>query len=64
MKYWKKGIYIQFFFCLKIIIIEKITNTAPIKWKGVKNSPNIKVAKMAVTIGVGDKTMVAFETSK
>ena len=64
MKYWKKGIYFQFFFCLIIIIIEKITNTAPIKWKGVKNSPNIKVAKMAVTIGVGDNTMVAFETSK
>ncbi len=60
----EEGINYQSFFFIIIIIIEKITNTAPIKWKGVKNSPNINVAKMAVTIGVGDKTIVAFETVK
>ena len=61
---WNKGINFQSFFCLIIIIIEKITNNAPIKWKGVKNSPKNSVAKIAVTIGVGDKTIVAFETVK
>ncbi len=36
----------------------------PIRWKIVKTAPNMKVAKIAVTIGVGDRTIVAFDTSK
>ena len=44
--------------------IEVTTIIIPIKWKIVNNSPSKKYAKIAVTIGVGENKIVAFETSK
>lgn len=41
-----------------------ITITDPIKWKGVNSSPKNNVANIAVIMGVSEKRIVAFETSK
>ena len=44
------------------MMIDIITRSVPIKWNGVNNSPRIKLAKIKVTIGVGEITIVALDT--
>ena len=47
-----------------MIIIEEMTIIVPIRWNKVNTSLRKKVANRAVIIGVGEKIIVAFDTSK